>query len=288
MSRFSFLCTLAAAIFVSHTTAAQAAPPDEFRFTYRPLAVGDEAHETVRYAIDLKTVRSQDGQVIDFNEQTAVRDEQSLVLRLKPDAGQSAKVRLTYEQSQQTTQPRAGAEQSTDRPVAGKSYIGARQGEELLITDEQGVEPPEEEREIVARTLENLGRPNPLGVFFNGRSMKIGQRVQLPADYSEKLLKAWDPALAKEPLEVMLMGTERVDGQLCALLHTPPAASGKRNPVDCKFVIELATCRPALVELRGPVNSSEQHGAPGEEFDVRRKGKLQIAVHVAHTRATLR
>ncbi len=84
---------------------------------------------------------------------------------------------------------------------------------------------------------------------------------------------------------MMLMGTERVDGQLCALLHTPPAAAGKRNPVDCKFVIELATCRPALVELRGPVNSSERHGTPGEEFDVRRKGKLHVAVHVAHAPA---
>ncbi|HVU90114.1 MAG TPA: hypothetical protein VHD36_22475 [Pirellulales bacterium] len=284
MSRLAYLATFV--VWLGPIEAGSGAPPQEYRFTYRPLAVGDAAHETLRFTIDLKTVRSQGGEVVDVNDQAAVREEQSLVVRLDPDPGQSAKVRLTYEQSQQSTQPRSGTVQSSDRPVAGKTYLAARQGEDLLIADERGLAPPDEEREIVARTLESLGKPNPLGVFFNGRSMRVGERVQLPADYTQKLLAAWDPAFSKEPLEVMLMGTERVDGQLCALLHTPPAAAGgRRNPVEGKFLIELATCRPAVVELRGPVNSSEQRGEPGQEFDVRRKGKLQVAVHVEHRRA---
>jgi hypothetical protein len=284
MSRLAFLVMFA--VLPCQIQELAAAPPQQYSFTYRPLAVGDTAHETSRFTIDLKTVRSQGGQVVDLNDQVAVREEQSLVVRLAPDSGQSTKVRLTYEQSQQTTQPRAGAVQSSDRPVAGKAYLAARQGEELLIADEHGHAPPDEEREIVARTLENLGKPNPLGVFFNGRTMKVGERVQLPAEYAQKLLSAWDPALGREPLEVILMGTERVDGELCALLHTPPTgAGGRRSPVDGKFLIELATCRPAVVELRGPVNSSERQGNPGEEFDVRRKGKLQVAVHVEHQRA---
>jgi hypothetical protein len=284
MSRFTFAVVLA--VLLCQARGLAGAPPQQYRFTYRPLAVGDTAHETSRFTIDLKTVRSQDGQVIDVNDQVAVREERSLVVRLTPTSGQSAKVRLTYEQSQQTTQPRAGSVQSSERPVAGKTYLAARQGRDLLIADEQGQAPPDDEREIVSRTLENLGKPNPLGVFFNGRSMTVGERVQLPAEYAQKLLAAWDPALAKEPLEVILMGTERVDGELCALLHTPPGgAGGRRSPVDGKFLIELATCRPAVVELRGPVNTSERLGSPGEEFDVRRKGKLQVAVHVEHERA---
>jgi hypothetical protein len=85
------------------------------------------------------------------------------------------------------------------------------------------------------------------------------------------------------------MGTEHVDGRECALLHTPPSGSAepavRRAPVDGKFLVELATCRVALVELRGPISSSERRGQPGGEFDVRRRGKLQVAVHIEHDRA---
>ncbi|HEY4308384.1 MAG TPA: hypothetical protein VGN12_02930 [Pirellulales bacterium] len=284
MSRLVYL-TLLVAIYSAASGLAFGDPPQEYRFTYRPLAVGDQVHETVRYTIDMKTIRSQAGEVIDVNDQMAVRDEQAVVVRLQAGPGETARVRLTYEQSQQTTQPRVGAVQASDRPVAGKTYIVARKGDELAIADEQGQAPPDEEREIVSRTLDNLGKPHPLGVFFNGRTMTVGQRVELPADYAAKLLSAWDPALASEPLEVILMGTERVDGQLCALLHTLPAAAGRRSPIDGKFLVELATCRPAVVELRGPVNSTERRGATGVEFDIRRKGKLQVAAHVVHTRA---
>ena len=105
MSRMAFLVVFASMLCQVRLTAA--APPQQYRFTYRPLVVGDTAHETLRFAIDMKTIRSQDGQVVDMNDQLAVR-EQSLVVRLAPDVGQSAKVRLTYERSQQTTQPRAG------------------------------------------------------------------------------------------------------------------------------------------------------------------------------------
>jgi hypothetical protein len=285
MSRRSILVSVVVAAFCCLATIAEAAPEQECRFTYRPLAVGDQAHETHRFTLDLKTIRSQNGQVVDVADHAAVRSETSLVLRLPTGQGETAKVRITYESSEQTSQSRVTAPQQTDRPVAGKTYIGIRRGEDLVITDEAGNEPPDDERDIVARSLDSLGKPNPLGTFFHGRTLQLGQRVQLPAEYTKKLLAGWDESLADRPLEVILMGTERVDGKLCALLHTPPAAGGQKSPVDGKFLIELETCRVAKVDLRGPVASQERLGAPGEEFDVRRKGKLQVALHVEHLRA---
>ena len=103
------------------------------------------------------------------------------------------------------------------------------------------------------------------------------------------MLAGWDESLAKLPLDVMLVGTERVDGALCALLHTLPPDTGtpqaRRAPVDGKFLVEIDTCRVALVELRGPIATNEKRSAPGQEFDRRRKGKMQVAVHVEHHRA---
>ena len=52
MSRLCSLLALAAMLSACHATAAQPAPPRNTGFTYRPLVVGDQAHETVRYVID--------------------------------------------------------------------------------------------------------------------------------------------------------------------------------------------------------------------------------------------
>jgi hypothetical protein len=269
--------------------AGSAETPRECCFTYRPLAVGDEARETVDFALTLKTIRSQAGQVIDMADQAVERNERSHVVRLPAGPGQTAKARITYESARQTSQVRGGTPAETERPVAGRTYIAARQGDDLVISDEQGQEPPEEELTIVARSMAGLGRPSPLGLFFDGRAVAMGQSVRLPAEFTAELLAGWDEALARLPLDVILMGVEHVDGQLCALLHTPPSGTSetgtRRAPVEGKFLVELATCRVALVELRGPINASERRGQPGSEFDVRRRGKLQVAVHVEHQRA---
>jgi hypothetical protein len=262
--RFASICAGLAVLGACSLVPAQAEAPRQCQFTYRPLGVGDQARETIRFALSLKTIRSQDGQVVDMADQAVERDEHSLVVRLPAQPGQAAKARITYEMSHQTVQARGGASNESERPVAGKSYVVARVGEELVITDPHGETPPDAELSIVERTMDGLGRPSPLGVFFDGRTVAIGQRVRLPAQFTEKLLAGWDESQARLPLDVVLMGTEHVDGQLCALFHTPPSAAAepgaRRAPVDGKFLIELATCRVALVELRGPISTSERRG----------------------------
>jgi len=267
-----------------------AAPRQQCHFKYQPLQAGDRAIETFHLSLDFKTVLLQDGQVMGIIDQTVDRDEHSTVLRLEAARGQSARAQISYDTSRQTVvHGRGGEATSANRPVAGKTYVVARAGEKLLITDPTGSSPPEEEQAMVARTMDALGKPNPFGVLLDGRTITFGEIVRLPADYTEKLLAGFDDSLAGMPVEVMLMGTEQVDGKVCSLLHTPPPGAGdshaKRAPIDGKFLVELDTCRVAVIELRGPISATERRGAPGQEFDRRRKGKLQVSVHIQHERA---
>ncbi|MBI2826174.1 MAG: hypothetical protein HYX69_15955 [Planctomycetia bacterium] len=286
MARFSIIWFLGAALVASPT--ASAAAPEQYRFTYRPLDVGDQATDTIRFALDLKTILSQRGELINATDQTVERKEHVVVARLPAGAGESAKARVKFETSEQTTTDRGGGVHGQERPVASKTYVAVRRREELIVTDEQGNTPPEDELKIVARTMDGLGKPNPLGAFFDRKTVAIGQSVRLPLEFTQTLLSGWDEDLARLPLDVVLMGTQRVDGQLCALFHTPPAAAGAsgagRPPIQGKFLIEIETCRAALVELSGPVATNEKRGTGADEFDVRRKGKLQVAVHVTHKR----
>ena len=271
------------------TAKTQTSVPQAFRFTYQPLTVGDQAQEGTRFVLDLKTVRLLDGQIIDIADQVIERTEESHVVRLPPGPGQSAKAQVTYQASRQTAKGRRGvAAAESDRPVAGKTYLVARQGEELLIVDEQGTAPPDEEKAIVARAMEGLGRTRPLAKFLDGRTIKVGETIRLPAEFTKKMLAGWDESMAGLPIDVILMGTEHVDGQRwrfctrCLLPRPSRASSGHRSKASSS-----SSSTPAgwpLWNCAAPVAATERHGEPGEEFDVRRKGKLQVAVHVEHER----
>jgi len=300
--------SMAAVCIAFATTTVGAA--EQFKFTYKPLEVGDQASETSEFALDLKTTVAQGHEVINVAAQKADRNERVIAERLPATPGQTAKARIKYETSEQVTTDRSGATHGTERPVAGKTYIAAREGDALVIADEQGAAPPEEEFKIVSRAADGLGRPNPIGELLNGKTVAIGERISLPQEYCRQMLGGWDESLADAPLEVMLMGTQRIDGKNCAVFHTVPEGMGAKStvvrtsattatdgpelklppppatsPIQGKFLVEFDTCRLAVIELDGPVNRIETKGRPGREFEVRRKGKLRVAVHTTHNRA---
>lgn len=305
--RRSILCAIAVCI-AGATTIAGAA--EQYKFTYKPLDVGDQASESSEFALDLKTTVAQGHEVINVAAQKADRNERIVAERLPVAKGQTAKARIKYESSEQVTTDRTGAAHGAERPVAGKTYIATREGDALVIADEQGAAPPEEEFKIVSRAADGLGRPNPIGEMLNGKTVAIGERISLPQEYCRQMLSGWDETLADAPIEVMLMGTQRIDGKQCAVFHTVPegliqksnvvrtsATSSSDGPelkmppppaataIQGKFLVEFDTCRLAVIELDGPVNRVEVKGRTGREFEVRRKGKLHVAVHTTHSRA---
>ena len=124
--------------------------------------------------------------------------------------------------------------------------------------------------------------------FLDGRTIKVGETIRLPAEFTKKMLAGWDESMAALPIDVILMGTEHVHGQVVHFCTRclPPRPTGRRASTDRRQVPHRARHLPAgHYGTRRPVAATERHGEPGEEFDVRRKGKLQVAVHVEHGRA---
>lgn len=291
------LCAGLSAGAIVGASAEAATPRAQYHFTYVPLKPGDRATEDFHFQLDVKTILSQESQVVGLVDQTVRHDEHSTVLRLPAQTGQTARAQITYDHSQQRVDiGRGESSKTTNRPVDGKTYIAARIGDELVITDPRGTVPPEDELKLVTRSMDALGRPNTLGIFFGSRTITVGEIVRLPAEFADRLLGGFDASLAGTPLDVMLVGTERIDDKQCAVLRTPPAdmqrtspeAKGaeKRVPIDAKLVVEIDTCRVAVLEISGPVSGTEQKGEPGQEFERRRKGKLHVTAHIQHERAT--
>ena len=83
----------------------------------------------------------------------------------------------------------------SSQPVQGKTYICKRElGEngELVVTDEAGNRPPTDEYEIVAQQMQMVGRPNPLAQFLAGRTIAVGEKVELPSAVASQVFNLGD------------------------------------------------------------------------------------------------
>jgi len=122
------------------------------------------------------------------------------------------------------------------------------------------------------------------------RSVEVGETVRLPNPLAKELFGSWDQLGEVSQLDLMLLGTQTIEGARCALFHTkievrPPKSSGGTTQIEGRFLIEIDTCRTAQVELSGPVTTSQVRGEGASQFTVKRRGSMEIAVQTRHDRA---
>jgi hypothetical protein len=159
------------------------------------------------------------------------------------------------------------------QPVEGKSYIVTRNGERLLVTELDGAIPPRAEYDIVVNTMESFGQPNLLAAFLVPQELRVGQRVQVPADVAKKMM-GFDSFGEVQKFELHLQEVKDIGGKACAIFMADIIAQGNaENPLNVqasgKVIIELATCRTLEAMLKGPlslvsVDQQTEYSATGD------------------------
>jgi hypothetical protein len=263
---------------------------DTYRFTARKPQVGDRSRQELRFLLDVKMTVSQSGQIVYTSDGNVERTQSRQVELLEAREGKVTKAKVTFDTSEQVTSQKDRPAATAQLAVAGKTYLAERVGEELVITDDQGNKPTDEELAIVAPGMEVLGRPNPLAAFFDGRSVEVGETVRLPNQVAKELFGSWDQLGEVSQLDMMLLGTQTVEGVKCALFHTkievkPPKSDGRALQIQGRFLIEIDSCRTAQVELSGPLTTSQVRGEGASQFTVKRRGSMEIAVQTRHDSA---
>jgi hypothetical protein len=263
----------------------------QVRFSRRPPSVGDQFQQNI--GLELKmTMSMRQGNEVVGKQQTDVRSNQRRVITTtQVENGRMTAVKVHYPAA--TKQEFAGdpatasaGPQITQQPVHGKAYNCRREsGEngELVITDEAGNRPPTEEYALVAQQMQMVGRPNPLAEFLAGRTIAVGQKIELPNDVAGQVFNMSDRwgkvtrfTLTLQRLESSGAATFAVfDANVEATAH---GATQMRLEVEGPLVVDVATCRAQKVSLSGPIGMSESRGSYSAAYQLIGTGRLQMSV----------
>jgi hypothetical protein len=259
-------------------------------FARQATRAGDEIEQNLGLELRMTMTMRQDNEMVG-KSQTTVRTNQKRVLTTtEVDHGRIVAVRLQYPvatkqesivESTETNEPTL-----TAQPVQGKTYICRRDsGEngELVVTDEAGNRPPTEEYEIVTQQMQMVGRANPLAQFLDGRTIAVGEKVELPAAVASQVFNLGDKFGKVSRFTLTLKEVQTEGGVKCAVFQAnveafANAATQMRLEVEGPLVVDVATCRAQKINLVGPIGMSETRGSYSTAYQVIGTGKLQMSI----------
>ena len=272
----------------SRTAAGDAA--QKVSFARQAARVGDEIEQNLGLDLRMTMTMRQDNEMVG-KSQTTVRTNQKRVLTTtEVDHGRIVAVRLQYPvatkqesivEGTETNEPTLSAQ-----PVQGKTYICRRDtGEngELVVTDEAGNRPPTEEYEIVTQQMQMVGRANPLAQFLDGRTIAVGEKVELPAAVASQVFNLGDKFGKVSRFTLTLKQVQTEGGVKGAVFQAnveafANAATQMRLEVEGPLVVDVATCRAQKIYLVGPIGMSETRGSYSTAYQVIGTGKLQMSI----------
>ncbi len=263
----------------------------QVHFSRKTARVGDEIDQNIGLELRLTMSMRQGNQIIGKN-QTAMRSTQRrVVTTTEIDNGRITAVRVRYPvatKQESATEDNAAPQPPTvkTQPIQGKAYLCRRDsGEngELVVTDEAGNRPPTDEYEIVSQQMQMVGRQNPLAQFLAGRTIAVGQKIELPKDVARQLFNLADRFGEVTKFDLTLQRVESEGGTTCAVFQASVvaasnAATQMRLEIEGPLAIDVATCRAQRISLIGPIGMSETGGSYSTAYQMIGTGRLHMSI----------
>jgi hypothetical protein len=264
---------------------------DRVKFAKQAARVGDEVEQTLALEMRLATMLRQGNQIGEKSRTVARNEQRRVVTTTHVEADRALAVRVRYVAAAKLLSASEGAQGSAEtsttvQPVAGKTYLCQREpGKDgkLAITDEVGTIPPTDEYEILAQHMEMVGRPNPLAEFLAGKSIAVGETLELPREVAGKIFNLGNQlgdvtrfTLTLDKLEAHQQSTQATF--IARVEATSNNASQMRLEMHGLLVVETDTCRALKVDLSGPIAMSETRGSYSTSYQVIGTGQLKMSV----------
>jgi hypothetical protein len=302
--RFSLPLTVAAWL-VAAATASLAQQPGELperpasferaelrtiRFARQLPRIGDQIDQVLSMELRLDTTVRQGKEITERNATSMNREQHRLVTTSDVADDRTTAVRVRYVAA--TTKTAHGdrlsdlAKQTpalATQPVEGKAYDCRRDGDKLVVTDQQGDIPPIEEFQIVAENMQTLGQPNPLAEFLVGRTVGIGQQFTLPREVAERLLGIGERLGQVDKFVLTLEDVRPVDGVPCAVFKANVEAASNdssqmRLELEGRLVVQVDTCRAVQADLIGPIGMIETRGSLNHTYQMAGTGRMTVRI----------
>jgi hypothetical protein len=204
--------------------------------------------------VEVKTTRHKvaDHEVLDVSGRRATRE------------------RVTYRELSSTREARGTARDDAP-PIAGKTYIVARENDAVVVYEEDGkTAPPAAERDGVAKDSRALGTPSTDAVerFLAGSTLEVGKSVELSSDALEQLNSAYGDQHI-DTLTLVLRDTAGGVASFDISVTLSWTGNGPGGGLHAKLAgtmnLSIATARTVFADMHGPVTGSAQgHAYTGE------------------------
>jgi hypothetical protein len=257
------------------------------RFSRRPARMGDKVEQTLSMEVRMATsIRK--GNELGEKEHSKIRNQQQRTITATDITdGRTSAVRVHYLTA--TKEMTGIANETTDQPVSGKTYLCRRDpgsgGDDgkLVVTDDQGTLPSLEEYEIVASNMDMVGRPNPLAEFLAGRTMKTGQTIKLPLQIANQVFNLGEQFGDVSRFDLTVENVQSSGGTQCAVFNAKVEASSTGSSqvglqVEGPLVVEADTCRAVKVNLAGPIGMSETRGSYSTAYQIIGTGQIKVSI----------
>jgi hypothetical protein len=259
-------------------------------FSRQATCVGDEIEQNIGLDLRMTMTMRQANEMVGKSQTTVRTNQKRLLTTTEVDHGRIVALRLQYPvatkqesivEGTETTEPKL-----SQQPVQGKTYICRRDGGEngeLTVIDEAGNRPPTDEYEIVAQQMQMVGRPNPLAQFLDGRTISVGEKIELPAEVASQVFNLGDKFGKVSHFTLTLKQVQMEVGVKCAVFQAnveafANAATQMRLEVEGPLVVDVTTCRAQKITLGGPIGMSETRGSYSTAYQVIGTGKLQMSI----------
>ena len=277
-------------------TATAEGSPQAIQFGGRPTRVGDQTEQTISLDVRLMLTMRRASELLGKHQSTVRTNQRRIVTTTAVEGGRAMAVTVSYAEATKQVaevQPASPAPQqpgvsdvARPQPVQGKTYLCHREpGEDgkLIVTDESGNPPPAEEYEIVSQQMEMVGRPNPLAKFLSGRTIAVGEKLEVPKEVAAQIFHLGDKFGEVTQFTLTLQRTEG-DGEamravfLAAVEAASSDSSQMRLQVEGPLVVDVDSCRAASIGLVGPIGMSETRGSYSTAYQVIGTGRLQLNI----------
>ena len=253
------------------------------RFSQQPAHVGDRVAQQLSVKLDLSTTITQSGQIANRSTTSLERQQLRLIEVQEVVAGHVRRAKVVFRKHREKSPENEDPQQLVAQSVEGKSYLVAREGKQLIVTDLEGAIPPQKEFEMVVNDMQMLGQPNPLAKFLVGRTLHVGDKLQLPKQIAEQLLGLGDPFGKVKKFEFQLQDLQVIDEQPCAVFAAIIALAGDaQSPIKVnvqgQFAIQTASCRTVVSRLTGPLNLATTERTALGSYLYTVEGGLRVAI----------
>lgn len=256
-------------------------------FGRRPTVVGDAIEQTLRVEMRLHTTSRQGAEVVDEASSEVDRSQRRRVTASRTRAGRVSGATVQFFEATSTH----NGESTTD-VVAGKSYQCERgEDDKLTVLTDKGLMPSMEEYALVARAMETLGAASPLAEYLAGKTVEVGERLDLPAELAQRALGFDKQFGTVDRFLLELQELHEVDGRRVARFGATIEASGAGTGqmglvIEGVFEIEEPTCRVVAADLTGPIAVSGLRGVGvvAHQMDGRGRMRMQLAARFRDAR----